>query len=282
MNKKGLGKGLDALMGDLSKDEESSVQQVQIEKIRNNPNQPRKHVSQEKMDELVQSIKEHGVIQPIIVRTIGNLYQLVAGERRWRAAKDAGLETIPVIVKDLNDTDVMQIALLENIQREDLNPMEKSFALQKLINEHGITQEKLSEKLGKSRSSIANSLRLLKLDKEVQDLVYNNKLSDGHARVLLALNVEQQKIAAREVVNKELSVRKTEEMVKNIKRNKKTKTKKQEKDDDVHIKEIANRLEKELGTKVNIKRGNKKGKIEIEFVKDDDLNNLVEKLLNRE
>lgn len=281
MDKPGLGKGLDALLPNLGVEDQGNVKDIEVDKIRENPDQPRKNVSQEKMDELINSVKEHGLLQPIIVRSIGNLYQVVAGERRWKAAKQAGFKKVPVIVKELSDSDVMQVALLENIQREDLNPMEKSYALGRLINEHGLTQEKLAERLGKSRSAIANTLRLLNLENEVQELVSKNFLSDGHARVLLAVKGENQVKAAREVVDKDLSVRKTEQLVKNFKNKKRENVKLNEKKNP-YFEDIENTLEKQLGTKVNISSGKKKGKIEIEFLHQEELDEIVKVLINQD
>ncbi|UMZ75177.1 ParB/RepB/Spo0J family partition protein [Natranaerofaba carboxydovora] len=284
MDKRGLGKGLDALIPELSEEEKkNNISEVDINKLRANPNQPRKSISDEKIRELTESIKNHGVLQPLIVRKLGELYQIIAGERRWKAAKEAGLKKVPIILKDLSDSEVMQVALLENIQREDLNPLEKSLALNKLIEEHGLTQEELSKTLGKSRSSIANTLRLINLEEEVQNMVNEGLLSDGHARILLSLKRESQIEAANHVCRKGLSVRQTEEYVKKLKDSEDNSNKKDEsKEDNPFYNEIQDKLEKQLGTKVRILKGKKKGKIEIEFVQEDELNKLSNLLLKED
>ncbi|OWZ83482.1 ParB/RepB/Spo0J family partition protein [Natranaerobius trueperi] len=277
MNKKRLGKGLDALIPEIkneneqpnnSKDEET----ISIESIEPNPHQPRKEFSEERLDELAQSIKTYGIIQPIIVTPERDKYRIVAGERRYRASIKAGLTEVPVIKKDFTDTQMMQIALLENIQREDLNPIDKGEALKKLVDEHGLTQNQLSQELGIGRSSLANLLRLLQLDKFVREKVKEGELSEGHARCLISLKAEDQKKVAKKILQQELSVRATENLVKQYTSNNKksNNTKK-----DPFISDIEDRLSNKLGTKVTINKGKKKGKIEIEFLGNDDLEKFI-------
>ncbi len=292
MDKKGLGKGLDALIPELGDKEKKDINEVDMDSIRANPNQPRKNITGAQLDELAESIKEHGVIQPLIVRPIGDYYEIIAGERRYKAAKKAGLKKVPVVFRELSDIQVMQVALLENIQREDLNAMDKSFALNKLISEHGMTQEEIAKSLGKSRSAIANILRLIKLEDKVQEMVQRGDLNDGHARVCLGLEGDEQVRVAEKIANEGLSVRNAEEFVKGVKRNQESgnnkyntgnNTKKNRAKDELNAqyKNLQDKLEKKLGTKVRISKGKKKGKIEIEFINDDDLDTILEEFMGR-
>ena len=217
--KKGLGKGIGALIPDegIPEIQKDAVLELKINDISPNSDQPRKQFNQDALQELAESIKENGVIQPIIVAKRGTGYRIVAGERRWRASRLAGLKVIPAIVRDLTDQQTMEQALIENIQRQDLNPLEEAFAMDNLMKEHGLTQEALAKKLGKSRPAIANTLRLLNIEESLQDFIRNGDLSAGHARALLAItDKEEQKKAADVVMIKELSVRETEEYVKKI------------------------------------------------------------------
>lgn len=271
MKKRGLGKGLAALI-DNNIDENITITNnnpifLSLAEIKPNKNQPRKIFDKQKLEELSQSIKEHGLIQPIIVKKMSTYYQIIAGERRYKASKMAGLEKIPVIIKDYDPKKILEIALIENIQRENLNPIEEANCYDKLINTLKITQEKLANKLGKSRSSITNTLRLLKLTKEIQDLIIENKLSQGHARCLITIDdFEKQNFIAKQIIKYNYSVRETENYIKNLNNNKPQKSKtKQNK-----FSSFEDNFKDTLGTKVNIKNGKKKGKIEIEYYSEED------------
>ncbi|MDN5301123.1 MAG: ParB family transcriptional regulator, chromosome partitioning protein [Thermoanaerobacteraceae bacterium] len=273
MNKRGLGKGLSALIP-MDDKEQENVKDIKISEIRANKNQPRKKFDEEKIRELSDSIKEHGVLQPIIVRKKDGGYELVAGERRWRAAQKAGIEKIPAIIKDLSDADVMEIALIENLQREDLNPLEEAEAYKKLIDEFGMTQEELSKRVGKSRSQIANTVRLLNLDEEIKKLISEEKLTAGHARALLAIEDKKERLKiAKKISESNMSVRETEETVK-IKTHEKKKNKNQE-INPVFI-DITEKLQRALGTRVKVKGTEKRGKIEIEYYSEDELERILE------
>lgn len=277
MNKRGLGKGLSALIPMDEKDKES-IQEVQVKDIHANQNQPRKNFDEQKLNELADSIKEHGILQPVILRKKAGTYELVAGERRWRAAQKAGIEKIPAIIKDLSDSDVMEIALIENLQREDLNPLEEAAAYKKLIEEFGMTQEKLSKRVGKSRSQIANTVRLLNLDDEIKELISEGKMTAGHARALLAIEDKKERLRlARKISEDNMSVRQIEETVK-IKTQEKRKSKKNEDVNPAFV-EISERLQRSLGTKVKIKGSEKRGKIEIEFYSEDELERILETII---
>ena len=275
---KGLGRGLGALLSSegMPESDKDSVVNLRINDINPNIDQPRKAFNQEKLEELADSIKTNGIIMPIIVRKEGTGYRIVAGERRWRAARIAGLAVIPAIVRDLSDLQVMEQALIENIQRQDLNPIEESNALERLIKEHHLTQEKLSTIVGKSRPAIANSLRLLNLPDAVQEFVIHDDLSAGHARALLSLPNEQAQMqAANTIIERQYSVRDAEKLVKNLLTPKKPK---QKPDPQylVSVKDFEQKLEKYLGTKVKLVDKNKKGVISIEFYSYEDLDRLLE------
>lgn len=287
MVKKGLGKGLGALIpGNLQKpvennsSEESKGERVlfiPMNKIISNPNQPRKEFSKEKIAELAQSIKENGLIQPIIVRMVNGKFQIIAGERRFRAYSQLKLKEIEAIVKDMDDQQTSKIALIENIQRQDLNPIEEGMAYKKLIQEYGFKQAELGEILGKSRSAITNSLRILELPKEVAALITENKLTMGHGRALLGLE-DPKKITtyAAEVVERDLNVRQTEELVKKAQKNKVIKEIFRNNNTNVEIERIKESLESIFSTKVELKGNEKKGKIEIEYYSLDDLNRILD------
>ena len=280
----GLGKGLNALIPEGSIDlQEEKVSKgdiliVEIHKIRPNENQPRKLFDQEKLESLSASIKIHGVIQPVVVRKLkGEGYELIAGERRWRASKLARLKEIPCIIKDIDDKQRMEMALVENLQREDLNPIEEGLAYKALIENHRLTQEEISETVGKSRPHIANTMRLLNLPLAIQKMVTDRKLSSGHGRALLGINNhELLSEIAQKIVANNLSVRETEALVSEIenKRNKHRVVKKKMKDSTLAY--IEDTLKGILGTKVCIVKGKKKGKIEIEYYGDEELERLIE------
>ncbi|MFE1630254.1 ParB/RepB/Spo0J family partition protein [Brevibacillus reuszeri] len=278
---RGLGKGLNALITSNLIEEGEQVKEVSTSEIRPNPYQPRKEFEQSAIDELAGSIKEHGIIQPLIVRKSIKGFELVAGERRLRAAKLAGLKQVPVVVKAYTDQQLMEIALIENLQRENLNPLEEAEAYEKLIAHHDYTQDQLAKKIGKSRPHVANMLRLLQLPEGIRKMVSAADLSMGHARALLTVTDEKaQQQLAKDVVDKGLSVRQLEELVKQLSVSRETKKKKPAKNEPVLI-AIEERLRSRFGTSVKIKKGSKRGKIEIDFYSQEDLQRIVD-LLNAE
>lgn len=282
MNKKGLGKGLQALLPDINNNaqQEEKVIEIDIDQIVVNKHQPRHVFNEEKLNELANSIKEHGVVQPIIVRNAGKgKYELVAGERRWRACRIAGNKKIPAIIKELTEKETSEIALIENIQREDLNPIEEAVAYNTLMEEYGLTQEELSKRVGKSRPFIANTVRLLSLSEPIKELVFNDALSAGHARALMGLpkDKDRQEVA-RKIVLKGWSVRQVESEVKSLLAGSKKIRKKQENNDPV-ISDIEERLKKKFSTKVIIRHAGKSGRIELEYYGDEELQRIIEVLL---
>lgn len=274
MMKKGLGKGLGALLDTDSNNEATGVVELKINEIEPNANQPRKNFDDEKLTQLSESIKEHGIVQPIIVRREENTYRIVAGERRWRAARIAGLATVPVVIKDISNRQLMEIALIENIQREDLNPIEEAEAFEKLLKEYNMTQEELSKAVGKSRSAIANSIRLMSLNDEVKNHVVNGELSSGHARALIVIeDNELQKKVADEIINNGLNVRQTEALVKRVLTQKPVEKQKPKNENFIEIEE---KLKGIFGTKVELISNNKKGKIMIEYYSNEELDRILE------
>ncbi len=276
---KGLGRGLGALLQNTElnfEEVKASIVDLKINDISPNADQPRKLFDQEKLAELAASIKENGIIQPIIVCRSDKGYRIVAGERRWRAARKAGLAVIPAIIRDLTDTQVLQQALIENIQRQDLNPLEEAQAFEKLYKEHNMTQEKLAQVVGRSRPAIANTLRLLQLPEEIQSLLRNEEITAGHARTLLAVtDPKQQKQAARQVVAQDLSVRATENLVKRLNRAPKEVTP----PDPAYllsVKEVEQRLAGRLGTKVKLRDKQGKGTIQIDYFSNEDLDRILD------
>ncbi|KIO65326.1 MULTISPECIES: ParB/RepB/Spo0J family partition protein [Bacillaceae] len=274
---KGLGKGLDSLFSNVKLEEEEIVQEVNIKELRPNPYQPRKIFSDEAIEELKQSILEHGILQPLIVRKSIKGYEIVVGERRYRAAKMAGLDIVPVVVRDLNDQQMMELAVLENLQREDLTPIEEGAAYQMLMDQLHITQEQLAKRLGKSRPHIANHVRLLSLPKEIQQLIIDGKLSMGHGRALLGLKKKDKiKPVVDKVIKEQLNVRQLEQLVNNLNKNVPRETKNQKEKKDIFLIEQETYLRERFGTTVNIKQSKNKGKIEIQFFSKDDLNRILE------
>lgn len=272
--KNGLGRGLDALFGE-SADDRGQVE-LAIRDIRAGRFQARKNLSEDKMDELVESIKEHGVVQPVLVRNVAGGYEIVAGERRWRAAAKAGLETVPAVVKDLSDRQAMEIGLVENLQREDLNPIEEAEAYHRLVEEFSLSQEEVACRVGKSRAQVANTLRLLNLPGAVKEGVLRGELQMGHAKVLLGLDSAQAvETAARRIIRDDLSVRDTERLVRNAIVTPKKKAKKRRLPDPL-ITEVAEVLQSWLETPVHIQEGARKGRIEIEYFGADDLQRLLD------
>lgn len=273
-----LGRGISALIPEnIEEESKKSEIEIDINSIYPNENQPRKNFDEERINELAQSIKEHGVIQPLIVAKDGEFYKIIAGERRWRAAKVAGLKKVPIIVKDLTDTEVMEISLIENLQREDLNPVEEAKAYKALMDEYKLTQEDISKKIGKARSSITNSIRILNLDEKVLSYIVDGTLSEGHGKALLSIeDKNMQYEIAKKIIDGGLNVRQTEQLVKTILKGKNKKVKDKKKD--IYIQEIESKLENTFGTKVTINKGRKKGKIEIEYYSDDDFQRIIDKL----
>lgn len=263
--KKGLGRGLDALLGDYTQPTPEGVQQVDIRRIDTNAGQPRKDFDQEKLQELADSIRQHGVVQPILLRQNGERYVIVAGERRFRAARLAGLDQVPAIVKDLDETQVMEVALIENLQREDLNPIEEAAAIRFLMQQHDLTQEEVSKRLSKSRPAIANSLRLLTLPEPVQAYLRNGKLQAGHARALAGLqDPEAQAMLADKIVGEGLSVRAAESLARE-QGQKPPRQKKEPPATDPDLAAAEASLREWLGTKVSIQGSSQRGRIIIEY-----------------
>lgn len=273
--KSGLGRGLSSLLEDNSLEEKSGAQSVMLNLMDIEPNkdQARKIFDDSALSELADSIAQHGVLQPLLVRPmIGGGYQLVAGERRWRASRIAGLTQVPVVIKELNDTDAAVISLIENLQREDLNPVEEALGYASLIKDFNLTQEEAAEKVGKSRPAVANSLRLLKLPEAVLDMVRENKLSAGHAKVLVALDNEKLIISTAElIIEKKLSVRETEKLVKSLTAEKKEAKKASARH--TFFDEVELSLNNSLGRKAKVitKNGKESGTLEIAFYDKDDL-----------
>lgn len=272
---KGLGKGIDALFREESVHMEDQVQQIALTKILENPFQPRKIFDETAISELMESIIEHGIIQPIIIRKKGKKYEIVVGERRFRAAKKAGLIEIPAIVKDFDEQQMMEVAILENLQREDLTPIEEADAYNSLINQLNFTQEDLAKRLGKSRPHIANLIRLLQLPEEIRELVNNGELTMGHGRALLGLkNKRRIPEIAQKVIKNQLNVRQLEKLIQALNEDVPRETEKVKKD--VHVQATESQLRDYFGTQVQIKKAKDKGKIEIEFYSDDDLHRILE------
>lgn len=273
--KSGLGKGLGALMIENNTDSMVSTSTLNINEITPNKEQPRKTFDETALEELADSIRQHGVLQPLLVRPLtSGGYQLVAGERRWRASRLAELKEVPVIIKELSDTEAMEIAIIENLQREDLNPIEEAEGLQALIDKCGYTQEQVATSVGKSRPAITNALRLLKLPEEVREMAKDGTISAGHARALLAFDNQPMMIeCANQIVSKKLTVRDVEKMAKRPATNSpKTKTAQRR---DSFYDEVELSLTEALGTKVRVYNGRNKGTLEIEFYTLDDLKNIA-------
>ncbi|MBO4799073.1 MAG: ParB/RepB/Spo0J family partition protein [Lachnospiraceae bacterium] len=287
---KGLGKGLDALISSegIPEDTKDSVVELKINDISPNEGQPRKDFAEDALQELADSIKENGVIQPIIVQKKGSGYRIVAGERRWRASRLAGLKVIPAIVRELTDQQTMEQALIENLQREDLNPLEEAYAMQNLLKTHKLSQEQLAKRLGKPRATIANTVRLINIDESLQDFIRNGDLSAGHAKALLSLkDPEDQRKAADVIIAKDMTVRQAEEYVKRylyLLENPEVTTKpKKEVNSQFQLstKEVEVKLKKSLGSKVKLKVADMetgRGKIVIDYKNYEDLDRLIEVL----
>lgn len=297
VKKKGLGKGLDSLIPDnkpikATKSETSSSiksepelktgeQMMKINMVEPNREQPRKKFEEDALLELADSIKQFGVLQPLLVRKRKDYYEIIAGERRWRAAKMAGIKEVPVIIKDYTEQEIVEIGLIENIQRENLNPIEEAMAFKRLLEEFNLKQDEVAERVSKSRTAVTNSMRLLKLEERVQQMIVDDMISTGHARALLAIDDKDQQFElANKVFDEKLSVRETEKLVKDIKNPKKPKAKKTITHDFVYT-DLENRMKEVMGTKVNIAaKGNGKGKIEIEYYSDSELERMFEMIIS--
>lgn len=264
--------------GDMSP--EGEVIRMRLSLVEPNRDQPRKYFNDEKIDELADSVKQFGIIQPLLVQKKDDYYEIIAGERRWRAARKAGLKEIPVIIKNFSSQEAVEISLIENIQREDLNPIEEAKAYDRLVREYGMNQEEVANRVSKSRSAVTNSMRLLKLDEELQKLVETAELSEGHARALLGAPAgEMQKKLAEQVLKEKLSVRQTEKLVRDIMNPAVKKKRRTDVRAEAMLQELSENLKTALGTKVNIRQsGKNKGKIEIEYYSEDELDRLYELL----
>lgn len=274
-----LGKGIGALLTSAAQEGGKKYFSCPVEELKPHSKQPRKTFADDKMAELVASIKEKGVIQPLVVRQQGENYQIIAGERRWRAAQKAGLDRVPVVIQDVSEDWALEIALIENIQREDLNPLEEAEAYKYLMDSFDLLQEDVAKRVGKNRSTVTNSLRLLRLPEDVKQQVSENRLSMGHARALLSLEQEEDMLeASAEVIRKKLSVRETEKLVKKIKNFEKSKPKPINDPVDPNQLALVNSLQEQLGTQVRLLPKGKGGKLEISYHDPDGLNRLLELL----
>ncbi len=274
---KGLGKGLDAIFSNMEAGKEETVQEINIKELRPNPYQPRKFFQQEAIEELKASIIEHGILQPLIVRKSIKGYEIVVGERRYRAAKEAKLSVVPAVVREFTEQQMMELAVLENLQREDLNPIEEGQAYQTLMERLKLTQEEVAKRLGKSRPHVANHIRLLSLPPKIQEFILDGKISMGHGRALLGLRKKANlPMVVEKVINESMNVRQLEKWIQQLNENVPRETKKPEKKKDVFILEREHSLRERFGTSVSIKQNKNKGKIEIEFFSQDDLERILE------
>ena len=295
VKKKGLGKGLDSLIPDKplkttttntstpleDKKSDTGERMMKINMVEPNREQPRKNFEEDALLELADSIKQFGVLQPLLVRKRKDYFEIIAGERRWRAAKMAGVKEVPVIVKDYTEQEIVEISLIENIQRENLNPIEEAMAFKKLLEEFNLKQDEVAERVSKSRTAVTNSMRLLKLDEKVQQMIIDDMISTGHARALLAIDDhEQQYILANKIFDEKLSVRETEKLIKELKNPKKPKEKKIIENQFVYT-DLAEKLKEVMGTKVSIaSKGKGKGKIEIEYYSDSELERVFDLMMS--
>jgi ParB family chromosome partitioning protein len=292
MAKQALGKGLGALIrkqdnapaSGTSADGTGRAREVAIDKVVPSPLQPRTHFVESPLDELVESIRQHGIIQPLIVRPVDGKYELIAGERRWRASKKLGLATVPVIEREASDRDVLEMALIENLQREDLNPIEEAAGYVRLAKEFSMKQDEIGERVGKSRASVANAMRLLELHPDIQVLVAQGRLSVGHAKAVLAIkDKDTQLVASDQILRKSLTVRAAEKLAQEISNGggsgmKSGRSAAAESEADAHVRAIQNRLRDHFATHVQVHHGAKKGRIELEYYGNDDLQRILELL----
>jgi ParB family transcriptional regulator, chromosome partitioning protein len=276
MNRKALGKGINALIPDFEmgvpEAEPSATGDLLIDEISPNRLQPRSHFDDKKLEELVTSIEEHGVLQPVVVQKAGSGYELIVGERRWRASKKLGLKKIPAVIREVSDAESLEIAIIENIHRHDLNPIEEAEAYSRLANEFALTQEMVAKKVGKSRTAVANTLRLLKLSRNIKEDLISEKISMGHARALLGLeNSKQMEMLRKEIVKQDLTVRQTEDRVNKVKAGSVNKPGTSTAKKDIFIKDLEKELARRLGTKVDISPKKNGGKLVVTYYSDDDL-----------
>ena len=292
VKKKGLGKGLDSLIPEKSNkplakepaeekresESGSGIQMMKINMVEPNRDQPRKKFDEDAILELADSIKQFGVLQPLLVRKNKDYYEIIAGERRWRAAKQAGVKEVPVIVKEYTEQEIVEIGLIENIQRENLNPIEEAMAFKRLLEEFNLKQDEVAERVSKSRTAVTNSMRLLKLDERVQQMIIDDMISTGHARALLAIDdKDEQYNLANRIFDEKLSVRETEKLIKSLKNPKKQVKVVKTVENAFVYDDLAEKMKRVLGTKVSISpKGNGKGKIEIEYYSDDELERMFE------
>lgn len=288
----GLGKGLDSLIPDKKVNKESTVEKKKVETVKNgeqmikvsmiepNREQPRRMFEEDSLLELADSIKQFGVLQPILVQKKSDYYEIIAGERRWRAAKLAGIKEVPVIVREFTEQQAVEIALIENIQRENLNPIEEAMAFKRLLEEFSLKQDEVAERVSKSRTAVTNSMRLLKLDQRVQQMIIDDMISTGHARTLLAIeDGEQQYILANKIFDEKLSVRETEKLIKELKNPKKEKVKPVIENDFIY-RDSEEKLKSKMGTKVNVNnKANGKGRIEIEYYSEKEFERIFDLLM---
>lgn len=288
----GLGKGLDSLIPDKKVNKESTVEKKKEETVKNgeqmikvsmiepNREQPRRMFEEDSLLELADSIKQFGVLQPILVQKKSDYYEIIAGERRWRAAKLAGIKEVPVIVREFTEQQAVEIALIENIQRENLNPIEEAMAFKRLLEEFSLKQDEVAERVSKSRTAVTNSMRLLKLDQRVQQMIIDDMISTGHARTLLAIeDGEQQYILANKIFDEKLSVRETEKLIKELKNPKKEKVKPVIENDFIY-RDSEEKLKSKMGTKVNVNnKVNGKGRIEIEYYSEKEFERIFDLLM---
>lgn len=293
----GLGKGLDSMIPkkiskepmkssskEVSKENMSRETMIKITDIEPNREQPRRKFNEDSLQELADSIKQYGVLQALLLQKKGKSYEIIAGERRWRAARMAGLKEVPAIVKDYSSQEVIEIALIENIQREDLNPIEEAMAYQKLISEYKLKQDELAERISKSRTAITNSMRLLKLCPKVQEMLIEEMISSGHARALIPIeDAKEQEIVAQKVFDEKMSVRETEALVRKLQKEPKESKEKKTDKMELFYKDLEEKIKNVMGTKVSIqKKSKKKGKIEIEYYSPEDLERIIELLMSIE
>lgn len=294
VKKKGLGKGLDSLIPDNKQKREEQNDQagqppegkdgvvtLNINKIEPNREQPRVNFDEDSLLDLADSIRQYGVLQPLLVCKKDDYYEIIAGERRWRAAKIAGIKELPVIIKELTEQEIVEISLIENIQRENLNPIEEAKAFKRLLDEFHLKQDEVAERVSKSRTAVTNSMRLLKLNEKVQNMVIEEMLTTGHARALLAIEDSTLQVeVATKIFDEKLSVRETEKLIKEIKNPKKPKIKKKEENEFLY-KDLENKMKDVMGTKVSItSKGNGKGKIEIEYYSDEELERMFDMIMS--
>lgn len=285
----GLGKGLDSLIPDkkiekaekkAEQPKKSGEQVLKISQVEPNREQPRRNFEEDSLLELADSIKQYGVLQPLLVQKKKDYYEIIAGERRWRAAKLAGIKEIPVIIKEYSEQEVVEISLIENIQRENLNPIEEAMAFKRLLTEFSLKQDEVAERVSKSRTAVTNSMRLLKLNEKVQQMIIDDMISTGHARALLAIDdEEQQYILANKIFDEKLSVRETEKLIKNLKTPKKEKEKEQIRHEFVY-RDLEDKMKSVFGTKVNVnQKSGGKGRIEIEYYSEKELEHIFDLLM---